>query len=177
MSTTGENVKATRPPTMERSLIGLATFVGNGSLYIEDLKWNSSPWGCDLLEVVHVGLVIEPKEGYGVGHHPDVPPAAVVVGFVPLSVLVAHSQDLLLLHHDVARVDNLLVKTWQVTHLTDKNWQSNPLDREYSSLKSQFTRQGQIASAIFYCNKKLKLKLLFINSLHLARSWMWQSPS
>lgn len=32
------NVKATRPPTMERSLIGLATFVGNGSLYIEDLK-------------------------------------------------------------------------------------------------------------------------------------------
>lgn len=111
MSTTRRSMSRPLVPLQWREALGLATFVGNGSLYIEDLKWNSSPWGCDLLEVVHVGLVIEPKEGYGVGHHPDVPPAAVVVRFVPLPVLVAHGQDLLLHHHHVAGVDNLLVKT------------------------------------------------------------------
>ena len=55
--------------------------------------------------------MIEAKEGDGVRHHPDVPPSTVVVRFVPLPVLVAHRQYLLLHHRHVAGVEDLLVKT------------------------------------------------------------------
>ena len=64
-----------------------------------------------LLEVILISFIIVSKEGYGVGHHPDVSSSTVVVGFVPLPVLVAHRQDLLLLHHRVAGVEDLLVET------------------------------------------------------------------
>ena len=46
-----------------------------------------------LEEVVSQG-VVEPEEGDGVGDHPDVCAAAVVVGLGPRAVLVAHRQDL-----------------------------------------------------------------------------------
>ena len=96
MSTTRRSMSRPLVPLQWREASGLATFIANGSLYIEDLKWNSSPWGCDLLEVVHVGRVIVSEEWDGVGHHPDVAAAAVVVRLVPLPVLVAHRQYRLL---------------------------------------------------------------------------------
>ena len=55
--------------------------------------------------------MIVSEEGDSVGHHPDVSSSTVVVRFVPLPVLIAHSQDLLLHHHNVARVEDLLVET------------------------------------------------------------------
>ena len=48
------------------------------------------------LEVVRVLGVVESEEGDGVGHHPDVAAAAVVVRLVPLPVLVTHRQYRLL---------------------------------------------------------------------------------
>ena len=40
-----------------------------------------------ILEKIFLFAMVVAKEGDGVGHHPDVSPAAVVVGLVPLPVL------------------------------------------------------------------------------------------
>ena len=64
-----------------------------------------------LLEVILISLMIVSKEWDRVGHHPDVSSPTVVVRFVPLPVLVANREDLLLHHRHVAGVEDLLVKT------------------------------------------------------------------
>ena len=57
-----------------------------------------------LLEEVVSGRSVEPKEGDGVGDHPDVGAAAVVVGLGPRPVRVLHHQDLVRLALGVRRL-------------------------------------------------------------------------
>ena len=64
-----------------------------------------------LLEVILISLMIVAKEWDRVGHHPDVSSPTVVVRVVPLPVLVANGEDLLLHHRHGAGVEDLLMKT------------------------------------------------------------------
>nr|CAD7400739.1 unnamed protein product [Timema poppensis] len=54
-----------------------------------------------------VGVVVETEEGHGIGQHPDVPPAAVIVGLTPLAVLVRDTEDLV---RDSVRMGRLVVR-------------------------------------------------------------------
>ena len=62
------------------------------------------------LEVVLLPGVAVAEERDGVGHHPDVAAPAVIIRLMPLSILVAHRQDVLLLDHHRARVQDALVE-------------------------------------------------------------------
>ena len=57
---------------------------------------------CYLLEVV--SLVLVAKEGYSIGHHPNVSPSTVEVGFRPMAVLVQDLNTILPDHPSVGRV-------------------------------------------------------------------------
>ena len=57
--------------------------------------------------MVLLGGVIEAEKRHGVGHHPDVSAAAVVVRFAPVAVLVVDQQNVLRNVHGAEAV-----KTW-----------------------------------------------------------------
>ncbi len=60
-----------------------------------------------------VFAVLKSKEWYSVSHHPDVAPAAVVVGLDPLAVLVAHGEDKVCLPMSVSRrVEGICMISW-----------------------------------------------------------------
>lgn len=67
--------------------------------------------GVHLLE--EVGVVDVAEERNGVGQHPDIPAAAVVIGLRPPAVFVSHRQDLVLHPLGVCRfVQRVRVETW-----------------------------------------------------------------
>ena len=61
--------------------------------------------------------MIVSKEWDSVCHHPDVPSPAIIVGFVPFTILIANCKNLFLFHGNITVIDDLLMKTLNHFHV------------------------------------------------------------